>query len=462
MPTRWNMTDEESGDEIKKLIFVMSGVNSADKLAEIQGMLAEVATGGSGSMPADEALKRMEELLESDLGGKSARRAELALRTVVFRAKATQKYRTLMAQRKIFPYWEYKARDDGRARDTHLALNGKIFPAGHEIWQRIFGPWAWGCRCTVIPRRGKDIDRMRDADNKKAEEDRRIWDQDFADAIAKNERLPNGMSLSTEDAYRSPAESGMMLWTEEELKERYADHPVIQKRFNLYMGKMPEKLKNITPNQITDLTKHRKKHPAVGDALKPKSNRRKLVEKVSGIIDEVHGDGVLPSIPVDSITDAPSVLGEFARSIDAATPMRIGVRNGNLWPELTLVHELGHFVDMSGFADRRFKNERKFGSERAKGVFELWLDTVKASPTFSRIPNVDDGYWLRNRELFARCYAQWIALRSGHQLLKDQLDIIRKAPASWQQWPDDEFKPIANAMDVIFDSKDWLRPKNKK
>ena len=482
MPTRWNITDDEAKSEIEKLIFVMAGVHSADKLAEIRDMLGDVARGGRDGLTWAEAEKKITKLLKSDLGGRSARRAELALRTTIFRAKATQKYRKLMKQREIFPWWEYRSRDDGRVRASHAALNGKILPAGHEIWQRIFPPWAWGCRCTVIPRRAYDAEKMMQDDEGKAHQDQRVWDQDMADTIHKHLRLPGGESLTTEDTYRSPAESGMELWTEEELKSRYADHPVIQKRFNLYVKSMPKILKSLDltdlksskskpktkPSDKTDKIKdgkkqkkHRKKYPAVGDALAANRNQKSLVEEVSEIIDEVHGDGTLPKIPVDGKTNDVRSLGEFMRDLATGKAMRIGVRQKGNHKELTLIHEIGHFIDFSGFQDKRFKKNvlKKFGSERGKGAFRVWLDAVEASPTFKNIPNVKSGYWLRRRELFARCYAQWIATRSGHKLLQEQVEAILKSPAPWQQWPAKEFEPIADAMDAIFKSKNWLRPK---
>jgi len=45
------------------------------------------------------------------------------------------------------PYLEYDALDD--ARDSHAAMNGKIYPADHPIWDTWYPPNGFNCRCRV-------------------------------------------------------------------------------------------------------------------------------------------------------------------------------------------------------------------------------------------------------------------------------------------------------------------------
>ncbi|MBO4647105.1 MAG: hypothetical protein J5806_03000 [Lentisphaeria bacterium] len=46
-----------------------------------------------------------------------------------------------------FPCWQYHC---GRnARDSHKALDGKIFRKNDPIWQKIFPPWEFNCNCWV-------------------------------------------------------------------------------------------------------------------------------------------------------------------------------------------------------------------------------------------------------------------------------------------------------------------------
>lgn len=48
------------------------------------------------------------------------------------------------------PYWMYVAILDGRTRPSHRAMNGKVFRYDDPIWQYLYPPNGWGCRCRVI------------------------------------------------------------------------------------------------------------------------------------------------------------------------------------------------------------------------------------------------------------------------------------------------------------------------
>lgn len=55
----------------------------------------------------------------------------------------------------LFPAWQYSAVLDGRARITHASLDGRIFRRDNPIWNTIYPPLAFNCRCTVV---GVDAD----------------------------------------------------------------------------------------------------------------------------------------------------------------------------------------------------------------------------------------------------------------------------------------------------------------
>ncbi|MBW3527685.1 minor capsid protein [Shewanella sp. NKUCC05_KAH] len=59
------------------------------------------------------------------------------------------RYRRMLSRTKTHPYWQYVAIDDGQTRPAHARLRGKVFRFDDPIWNIIYPPNGWGCRCRV-------------------------------------------------------------------------------------------------------------------------------------------------------------------------------------------------------------------------------------------------------------------------------------------------------------------------
>lgn len=70
------------------------------------------------------------------------------------------RYRRQLANAKDRPYWMYVAVMDGQTRPTHRDLNGKIFRFDDPIWQYLYPPNGWGCRCRIRALTAKQVERM--------------------------------------------------------------------------------------------------------------------------------------------------------------------------------------------------------------------------------------------------------------------------------------------------------------
>ncbi|WP_440053366.1 phage head morphogenesis protein [Pseudoalteromonas sp. T1lg65] len=70
-------------------------------------------------------------------------------RTNLQTAYMSGRYRRMLARSKTHPYWQYVAIDDAQTRPEHRLLHGKVFRFDDPIWQTIFPPNGWGCRCRV-------------------------------------------------------------------------------------------------------------------------------------------------------------------------------------------------------------------------------------------------------------------------------------------------------------------------
>lgn len=67
-------------------------------------------------------------------------------------AESASTYRRLKAQRSIFPFWEYKTVGDDKVREEHAALDGLVLRHDDRLWNEIYPPNGWNCRCYVVPR----------------------------------------------------------------------------------------------------------------------------------------------------------------------------------------------------------------------------------------------------------------------------------------------------------------------
>ena len=55
-----------------------------------------------------------------------------------------------------YPMLEYRTVGDDKVRPEHAALDGLILKSVDPIWDKIYPPNGWNCRCTVIPAAATD------------------------------------------------------------------------------------------------------------------------------------------------------------------------------------------------------------------------------------------------------------------------------------------------------------------
>ncbi len=70
-------------------------------------------------------------------------------------------------------------------------------------------------------------------------------------------------------------------------------------------------------------------------------------------------------------------------------------------------------------------------------------------------------YLLDSKEVWARSYAQYIALRSGNTTMLSQLTALRDRPHNGiyyaEQWNDADFEPVMLAIDQAFKQLGWTK-----
>lgn len=238
--------------------------------------------------------------------------------------------------------------------------------------------------------------------------------------------------------------------------------------------------------------------------LDPTNAPKKVQERVAramAAINRVHGLGdttVRQGLPMDTLKANKGKDGALV--IEGSFPRRIVIRPAAKYAALTTAHEYGHLLDYMALGGTRHSWTSEQSSVPDPGNLlhtEGWKKFHKAvfdSEGFKRIfrkvevqYRSQDGtiqtttgglgqgskqYFAMKIEQFARAYAQWIAIRSqDEQMLKELREIqaedakavagkddpeVRNRIVFHGQWDDDDFEPIAEALDDIFREEGWM------
>ena len=155
---RW----KDMQDEAHAVEFTVAGITKLDVLSDIQNSLTRSLTEGMSFRQFQDELEPLLQrkgwlgrgLVADDDGvlqGKKLMpyRLDTIFRTNIQSAYAAGRYQQQMRNVADRPYWEYNAVMDNRTRPTHAALNGRVFRWDDPIWQTIYPPNGYNCRCWV-------------------------------------------------------------------------------------------------------------------------------------------------------------------------------------------------------------------------------------------------------------------------------------------------------------------------
>jgi hypothetical protein len=193
---------------------------------------------------------------------------------------------------------------------------------------------------------------------------------------------------------------------------------------------------------------------------------RKAVDEIS----RVHGDGVLPTIPLRLASLKTSESGDRVRRgqivLDPSTnlPIAILVEVNEGHRGFAAVHEIGHLLDLVGIGE-----VGRFASPD-EPLLDEWRSAMANSHAIGHLLEMsrtaldlaDQGHLadlLDPIEAWARSYTQYIARRSAWSALRISLDALRiRDPTRLyypQQWEDADFDAIDNAIERLFRRLGW-------
>jgi SPP1 gp7 family putative phage head morphogenesis protein len=185
-------------------------------------------------------------------------------------------------------------------------------------------------------------------------------------------------------------------------------------------------------------------------------------ERILKSIQALHDVPLLKNpLAVLPLANAGGVQGTFA-----AKTMTLRVNPNALGKGLTTAHEFGHYLDWQDFGSAQrmasaTSTEPEWVALRAaidrtpevKGLRAVAADTRSSAEIRAHA-----DYLASREELFARAYAQWVARKTGRGDLAQDLKTMRRLDGinALRQWSDDNFDDIADAFDVLFESR--LKP----
>jgi len=128
--------------------FAVSGLARMDQVQTVQNALGKAITDGESLADFKNRIGGIIE--QQGWTGKKAWRVENIFRTNMQSAYMAGRFEQMKRVAKARPYWKLVAVRDRRTRQTHLAVDGLVFPHDHPFWDTWYPPNGFACRCVVV------------------------------------------------------------------------------------------------------------------------------------------------------------------------------------------------------------------------------------------------------------------------------------------------------------------------
>ena len=136
-------------DEYRTKAFTISGYNNMEIIKKFIDELQKAIDNGS---TLNDFQKEINSFLDSKgYEGITPYQADNIFRTNIQTAYSVGHYAAMTDPevKKIRPYWQYDAVNDGKTRPSHRAMDELVYPADHPFWDVYYPPNGFRCRCGV-------------------------------------------------------------------------------------------------------------------------------------------------------------------------------------------------------------------------------------------------------------------------------------------------------------------------
>lgn len=137
-------------EECRAKAFTVSGYTSVEVL---QGFLDCLEKAVEEGRTKEQFRKDMDSFLEENgYKGLNPWRSDTIFRTNIQTAFQAGHYKSMAdpQTQKMRPYWQYRTAGDGEVRESHAAMEGRVFLADDPVWDIWYPPNGFKCRCTVV------------------------------------------------------------------------------------------------------------------------------------------------------------------------------------------------------------------------------------------------------------------------------------------------------------------------
>jgi SPP1 gp7 family putative phage head morphogenesis protein len=131
--------------------FTIAGTNDQRVIAKVRDELADTLANGGTRAEWGAAVGK----ITSDAGVANLTAFELdtVFHTTVAKAYSNGRLEQMQEphMQEALPFWQYWTVGDMRVRPGHAELDGFTARAIDPVWRRIYPPWDFNCRCSVVP-----------------------------------------------------------------------------------------------------------------------------------------------------------------------------------------------------------------------------------------------------------------------------------------------------------------------
>lgn len=142
-------------EEYRIMAFTVAKLAQLDQITAVKKSLQRALKNGESFETWQK--KSADIFIRAGWTGDTRYRLDTIFRTNIQTAYNAGRWKQAEKGKKDRPYAMYDAINDGRARPTHLAQDGKVYPIDSIFWRTWWPPNGFRCRCSVITLSEEDI-----------------------------------------------------------------------------------------------------------------------------------------------------------------------------------------------------------------------------------------------------------------------------------------------------------------